>query len=185
MGNPGNVTYRAVFLDRDGVINRPIIRDGKPHAPASLAQFELLPGIAESLTSLKARGYLTLIVTNQPDVSRGTLQRESIDIIHEQLKKDLPLDGIFVCFHDDADRCDCRKPQPGLLFRAALELDIDLKCSFMVGDRWRDMEAGKRAGCRTFFIDWRYRDEPPSACDHRVNSLAEASAIILKRPAQP
>jgi len=179
------VSYPAVFLDRDGVINHPIIRDGKPHAPASLAEFELLPGVKESLASLKAQGYLTLIVTNQPDVPRGTAQRESIDAIHDQLKKDLPLDGIFACFHDDADRCGCRKPLPGLLFRAAREFNIDLKSSFMVGDRWRDMEAGKRAGCRTFFIDWRYRNEPPNACDHRVSSLAEASAMILRRVAQP
>jgi D-glycero-D-manno-heptose 1,7-bisphosphate phosphatase len=185
MGNPGNVSRPAVFLDRDGVINRPIVREGKPHAPLSLAEFELLPGVSESLASLRDQGYLILIVTNQPDVSRGNARRQSIDSIHDHLKKQLPLDGIFSCFHDEADNCDCRKPQPGLIFRAAREFDVDLKSSFMVGDRWRDIEAGKRAGCRTFFIDWQYREEPPNACDHRVSSLAEASAIILRPATQP
>jgi D-glycero-D-manno-heptose 1,7-bisphosphate phosphatase len=118
-------------------------------------------------------------VTNQPDVARGTSSRDLVDGIHERLKSTLDLDAIFTCFHDDADACDCRKPKPGLLYRAAKDLGIDLPSSFMVGDRWRDVEAGKRAGCRTFFVDCGYGERPPGSCDFRVGSLVEASRIIL------
>jgi D-glycero-D-manno-heptose 1,7-bisphosphate phosphatase len=102
-----------------------------------------------------------------------------VDSIHERLRSELDLDAILTCFHDTGDECDCRKPKPGLLLRAARDFNIDLSSSFMIGDRWRDVEAGKRAGCRTLFIDCRYDEEPPSACDFRVGSLIEASRIIL------
>lgn len=169
----------AVFLDRDGVINRALIRDGAPHPPASLRDLEILPYVPEALSALKARGYSLVVVTNQPDVARGTSSRELVDNIHERLKSTLDLDAIFTCFHDNADACDCRKPKPGLLYRAAHDLSIDLPSSFMVGDRRRDVEAGKRAGCRTFFVDRSYHERPPSSFDFRVGSLIEASRIIL------
>ena len=169
----------AVFLDRDGVINRAFIRDGAPYPPASLRDLEILPHVPEALSALRARGYSLVVVTNQPDVARGTASRELVDGIHERLKDELALDAIFTCFHDDADECDCRKPKPGLLFRAARDLGIDLTSSFMVGDRWRDVEAGRRAGCRTLFVDCGYRESPPRSCDFRVGSLLEASGIIL------
>ena len=176
------MTRPAVFLDRDGVINRALTRDGTPHPPASLQDLEILPHVPEALSALKAQGYSLVVVTNQPDVARGTSSRELVDSIHERLKGELGLDAIFTCFHDDADECDCRKPKPGLLFRAAHDLGIDLTSSFMVGDRWRDVEAGKRAGCRTFFVDCSYGERPPSSCDFRVGSLIEASRIILAQP---
>jgi D-glycero-D-manno-heptose 1,7-bisphosphate phosphatase len=179
MGIGGPVMRSAVFLDRDGVINRALIRDGTPHPPASLQDLEILPHVPEVLSALKAQGYSLVVVTNQPDVARGTSSRELIDSIHERLKSELDLDAIFTCFHDDADACDCRKPKPGLLYRAAHDLGIDLSSSFMVGDRWRDVEAGTRAGCKTFFIDCSYHERPPSSCDFRVGSLIEASRIIL------
>ena len=169
----------AVFLDRDGVINRALIRDGTPHPPASLQDLEILPHVPEALSALKAQGYSLVVVTNQPDVARGTSSRELVDSVHERLKSTLDLDAIFTCFHDNADACDCRKPKPGLLYRAAHDLGIDLPSSFMVGDRWRDVEAGKRAGCRTFFVDCSYHERAPSSCDFRVGSLIEASRIIL------
>jgi D-glycero-D-manno-heptose 1,7-bisphosphate phosphatase len=169
----------AVFLDRDGVINRAFTRGGIPYPPASLEDLELLPDVGEALRKLKTHGYRLVVVTNQPDVARGTSSRELVEAIHARLKLELGLDAIMSCFHDDADGCDCRKPRPGLLLRAALELGIDLDSSFMVGDRWRDVEAGRRAGCKTFFIDWGYAEKPPDSCDYRVESLAEASRIIL------
>ena len=169
----------AVFLDRDGVINRAAVRDGKPYPPASLRDLEILPHVPEALNAMKAKGYSLVVVTNQPDVARGTSSRELVDRIHERLKSELDLDAILTCFHDDADECDCRKPKPGLLFRAAADLGIELSSSFMVGDRWRDVEAGKRAGCRTCFIDCGYDERPPSSCDFRVGSLIEASRVIL------
>ena len=173
------MTRPAVFLDRDGVINRAFIRDETPCPPVSLRDLEILPQVPEALSALKAQGYSLVVVTNQPDVARGTASRESVDSIHERLKVELGLDAIFTCFHDDADECDCRKPKPGLLFRAAHDLGIDLTSSFMVGDRWRDVEAGRRAGCRTLFVDCSYRETSSSSCDFRVGSLLEASGIIL------
>jgi D-glycero-D-manno-heptose 1,7-bisphosphate phosphatase len=173
------MTRPAVFLDRDGVINRTLIRDGTPCPPVSLQDLEILPHVPEALSALKAHGFSLVVVTNQPDVARGTASRELVDSIHERLMGELDLDAILTCFHDDADECDCRKPKPGLLFQAAHDLGIDLSSSFMVGDRWRDVEAGKRAGCRTFFLDCGYREAPPRTCDFRVGSLLEASGIIL------
>jgi D-glycero-D-manno-heptose 1,7-bisphosphate phosphatase len=168
----------AVFLDRDGVINRAFTRAGTPHPPACLADLEILPNVVEALMELKAHGYWLVVVTNQPDVARGTSSRELVEAIHEHLKIELGLDAVFSCFHDDADRCDCRKPGPGLLLRAAQELGLALTSSFRVGDRWRDVEAGRRAGCRTFFIDRGYAEKSPDSCDYRVGSLAEAVRII-------
>jgi D-glycero-D-manno-heptose 1,7-bisphosphate phosphatase len=179
MGIVGQVKRSAIFLDRDGVINRAFIRNGTPHPPASLQDLEVLPHVPEALSALKAHGYSLVVVTNQPDVARGTSSRESVDSIHERLQSELDLDAILTCFHDNADECDCRKPKPGLLLQAAHDFDIDLASSFMIGDRWRDIEAGKRAGCRTLFVDWRYDEEPPGSCDFRVGSLIEASRIIL------
>jgi D-glycero-D-manno-heptose 1,7-bisphosphate phosphatase len=170
---------RAVFLDRDGVVNRAVVRDGRPYAPDSPADIEILPGVFDSIVALKRHGYSIFIVTNQPEVSRGGIRREIVERIHRLLSRELPVDGILACFHDDADGCDCRKPGAGLLLQAARDHALDLERSFMVGDRWRDIEAGKRAGCATFFIDHAYDEEPPTGYDHRVGSLAEACALIL------
>ena len=168
----------AVFLDRDGVINRPLLIQGRPLPPATLAEFELLPGVPPALEMLKSRGYWLIVVTNQPDVARGSGCRTTIDRMHEVLRQRLPLDAILTCFHDDAYGCECRKPRPGMLLRAAEDLDLDLARSFMVGDRWRDIEAGRRAGCGTFFVDRGYDEAAPSAFDYRVGSLPEAAGII-------
>jgi D-glycero-D-manno-heptose 1,7-bisphosphate phosphatase len=168
----------AVFLDRDGVINRPLLIRGRPLPPPTLAEFELLPGVPPALEMLKSRGYWLIVVTNQPDVARGSGCRTTIDRMHEVLRQRLPLDAILTCFHDDADGCECRKPRPGMLLRAAEDLDLDLARSFMVGDRWRDIEAGRRAGCGTFFVDRGYDEAAPSTFDYRVGSLPEAAGII-------
>jgi D-glycero-D-manno-heptose 1,7-bisphosphate phosphatase len=179
MGIREQMMRSAVFLDRDGVINRAFIRDGTPYPPASLRDLEILPHVPEALSALKAQGYSLVVVTNQPDVARGTASRKLVDSIHERLADELDLDAIFTCFHDDADECECRKPKPGLLFRAAHDLGIDLTSSFMVGDRWRDVEAGRRAGCRTLLVDCGYRESLSHSCDFSVGSLLEASEIIL------
>ena len=179
MGIGANMTRPAVFLDRDGVINRAFIRDGMPFPPQSLQDLEILPGVCDALVALKAHGYSIVVVTNQPDVARGTCSQEAIEGIHRRLKDELAIDAILTCFHDDSADCECRKPKPGLLLQAARNLGIDLSASFMVGDRWRDMEAGKRAGCRTFFVDRSYLERPPVAYDFRVGSLIEASTMIL------
>src|ERR1017187_1809436 len=145
---------RAVFLDRDGVINRAIVRDGKPYPPASLDELEILPGVPEALGLLKAAGFALIVVTNQPDVARGVQRREVVEAINATLGAQLPIDEFRVCYHDDRDQCPCRKPQPGLLTRAPL---YALDRSILVGDRWRDIEAGQRAGVQaTILIDYGY-----------------------------
>jgi len=141
-----NATARAVFLDRDGVLNRAIVRDGSPYPPAGIAEIELLPGTREACAALRAASYLLIVVTNQPDIARGKQNRETVDALNGWLQRELELDQIRVCPHDDRDACPCRKPAPGMLLEAARQLNIDLAASFMVGDRWRDVEAGKRAG---------------------------------------
>jgi len=172
---------RAVFLDRDGVINRAIVREGKPYPPATVEQTEILPDVHEALQRLKLHGYLLIVVTNQPDVARGTTTRENVEAINAFLGASLPIDEFRTCYHDSADGCDCRKPRPGSLLAAASRHGIDLGQSFMIGDRWRDVEAGQNAGCRTIFIDYGYNEKQPDAVDCRVSSLGAAADYILEK----
>jgi D-glycero-D-manno-heptose 1,7-bisphosphate phosphatase len=174
------VNKRAIFLDRDGVINRAFVRAGRPYPPTSLAELEVLPGVEDALHALKAAGYQLIVITNQPDVGRGTTTQESVDCIHAHLADSLPLDAIFMCPHDDGDSCACRKPLPGLITLAVDKLDLQPSASYVIGDRWRDMEAGRRAGCRTFFVDYGYDEQQPEDYDFRVNSLLDAAKIILE-----
>jgi len=175
------VTHRAVFLDRDGVINRASVRDGKPYPPSGPEELEILPGVPEALSRLSAAGFRLVVVTNQPDVARGRQSREMVEAIHKALRNELPIDEFRVCYHDDADRCSCRKPVPGMLLQAAVDLDLDLTASFLVGDRWRDVEVGKNAGCATVFIDYGYSERRPENPDKIVQSLLEAADWILDR----
>lgn len=173
--------YRAVFLDRDGVLNEAVIRDGKPYPPADLADLRVLPGTAEALARLRQHGFLLLAVTNQPDVARGAQQRDLIEAMNDRLRADLQLDGVLTCYHDDSDGCDCRKPRPGLMTHAAQQYGIDLRRSYLIGDRWRDIDAGADAGCRTVWIDRGYAERSPAAApDARVQSLPEAVEWILR-----
>ena len=165
----------AVFLDRDGVLNQAIVCNGKPGVPATLREFVIFPDAPARLEELRQRGFMLVVVTNQPDVARGRQSRENIEEMHTVLRKALPIDDILACFHDDADDCACRKPRPGLLLEAQRKHGIDLSRSFLIGDRWKDIDAGNSAGCRTVLIDYGY-DEPspvtsPSA---RVDSLTGA-----------
>ena len=169
---------RAVFLDRDGVINRAIVRDGVPFPPGKLDELEILPGVNEALKELHASDYLLIVVTNQPDVARGTAKKEDIEKMNYRLSTELPLDHIRTCYHDSSDNCLCRKPLPGAILEVAKELNIDLSKSFMVGDRWRDIEAGQRAGCKTFFLNYEYSERQPEMPDFIVTSLLEAQKII-------
>ena len=173
---------RAVFLDRDGVINRALIVDGKPYPPEPVSSYEILPGVPEALLQLKRAGFLTIVVTNQPDVARGKTSQASIEAMHAELQRDLAIDEILACYHD-GDVCDCRKPKPGALFDAARRHALDLTKSYMVGDRWRDIEAGQRAGCTCFFIDYAYTEREPAQPFQRVMSLAQAAEAIALRGA--
>lgn len=172
---------KAVFLDRDGVINRALVRDGKPYPPSNLAALEILPGVSQAMQSLHEAGWLLIVVTNQPDVARGTIPQADVEAINQYLHQCLPIDEFRTCYHDSGDGCDCRKPLPGALLAAAKAHSIDLAASYMVGDRWRDTEAGERAGCQTIFLDYGYSEKQPENFNHRVRSLLEAADIILGR----
>jgi D-glycero-D-manno-heptose 1,7-bisphosphate phosphatase len=164
------------------VINRAIVRDGKPYPPAGIEGLEVLPGVGASLERLKAAGYLLVVVTNQPDVARGTQSRAIVDAMHARLASELPIDDFRTCFHDDQDACGCRKPEPGLIVASARAHDVDLEASVVVGDRWRDIDAGRRAGCATVFVDHGYTERKPERPDAVVASLQEATEWILSRP---
>jgi len=170
---------RAVFLDRDGVINRSLVRKRKPFAPVTLEEFEIFPGVAEALLSLRRAGFLNIVVTNQPDIATGKQSPETLDAMHSVLMNQLAIDKIAVCMHVDADECVCRKPKPGLLLDAARELNIDLAESWMIGDRWRDVAAGQKAGCKCCFIDYNYDEKRPEKPYVAVKSLTEAVALIM------
>ena len=156
-----------------------MVREGRPYPPAKLDELEILPGVAEALLSLKAAGFLLVVVSNQPDVARGTVSQAAVEAINSEIAARLPLDRLVMCYHDSEDGCSCRKPRPGMLLSASSDLGLDLGRSFMVGDRWRDVEAGQHAGCRTFFIDYGYNERQPVSWDYRVKSLSEAAGIIL------
>jgi D-glycero-D-manno-heptose 1,7-bisphosphate phosphatase len=171
---------RAVFLDRDGVINRPILRDGKPYPPPSLADLRVLPGVREACQKLREAGFVLILVTNQPDIARGTRSAREVTEINSRLQRYLQFDDVRVCPHDDSERCQCRKPKPGLLLEAARTWNIDLASSFMVGDRWRDVQAGHTAGCQSIFVDHGYRERQPDGPFLRVHSLRQAAEWILR-----
>ena len=172
---------RAVFLDRDGVLVRAPVVEGKPRSIHRVEDLELEDGAFDACTALRDAGFLLVVVTNQPEIARGTLTREAVDAMHTRLTELLPLDGIRVCPHDDADECACRKPKPGMLVDAAREHGIALERSFLVGDRWRDVEAGRRAGCTCVFLDRQYSEPMRVRPDVTVRSLGEAVAWILAR----
>jgi len=172
---------RAVFLDRDGVINEALVKDGKPYPPEGLSQLRILPGVREALLKLRQKGFLNLVVTNQPDVARGKTPKKTVNAIHKKLATELALDGFYACWHDDKDNCDCRKPKPGLLELAAQEHQVILKASYMVGDRWRDVDAGKMAGCQTIFLDYGYAEKRPDHPDFTCESLKEAVGWIEQK----
>ena len=156
------MSLRAVYLDHDGVLNRAVVRDGKPYPPATPAELEMLPGVPEALAGLRSAGFRLAVVTNQPDVGRGVTQIETVKAIHARMAAVLPLDAIEVCLHDGHEACDCRKPKPDMLLRDGAAHGIDMSRSFMVGDRWRDIDAGAAAGCRTILIDAGYDERAPT-----------------------
>lgn len=174
----------AVFFDRDGVLNHAVIRAGKPYPPQDLSEFRIVDRAREELFRLKALGFLLVVVTNQPDIARGTQTQGRVDEMNEKLRRELPVDDILACPHDSKDGCRCRKPSPGLLEHAAGRFGIDLQKSFLIGDRWRDIDAGHAAGCTTVMIDYGYREQNPTKEPAlRAHSLAEAVSFIADQRA--
>ncbi len=174
------LSRQAIFLDRDGVLNKAIVRGGVPFPPASVNQLEILPGVEEACKALRVTRAYLFCVTNQPDVARGTTTRDAVDAINAAIQSKLSLDALVACYHDDADRCECRKPAPGMIRRLAQEFDVDPVYSVMVGDRWRDIEAGKRAGCATVLIGDGYGEGRASCPDATFATLSIAVPWIIE-----
>jgi D-glycero-D-manno-heptose 1,7-bisphosphate phosphatase len=179
LSNEAKVFRKAVFLDRDGVLNEVAMGSGKPRSPSSLKEFRIVPHAREALLRLKAAGYLLILITNQPEVARGTQQRDFVEDLHRRLRTSLELNDVRVCFHDDEHRCQCRKPEPGLLLLAAKDWNIQMSKSYMIGDRWKDVEAGRRAGCRTVLLHRPYNTQDDAAGGHCALSFESAVEWVL------
>ncbi len=171
---------KAVFLDRDGVLNRSTLLNGVPKPPSTLEEVELLEGVVEAIQILRSHDYLPVVVTNQPDVGRGLVTKAQVEAINLHIGAVTKIEHFYTCFHDDSDFCECRKPAPGLIYLAARELDICVEHSYMVGDRWRDVCAGQLAGCKTFFLDHGYTETKPKMPYIRVSSLLEAVNLMVR-----
>jgi D-glycero-D-manno-heptose 1,7-bisphosphate phosphatase len=171
---------RAVFLDRDGVINRAFLVNGVPTPARSRDELEILPKVEEALNILRGLEFEIIVVTNQPDVTRDLLSKDVVESLHKSLESELGIKHFYTCFHDDVDNCLCRKPKPGLLELAASDLGINLKQSYMIGDRWRDISAGQSAGCTCFFVDYSYSEKVPKMPYVKVSSLFDAVQMILE-----
>jgi D-glycero-D-manno-heptose 1,7-bisphosphate phosphatase len=173
---------KTVFLDRDGVLNSVYMLGKIPTPPKRLEEVRILPGAREAIKLLIENFFEIVIVSNQPDVARGSVTKESVLNINAYLSHELGIRSFYTCFHDENDGCDCRKPKPGLILKAAQDLNLDLPKSFMVGDRWRDILAGQAAGCSCFFIDYGYEEKSPVSPFKKVSSLLEAVHLILENP---
>jgi D-glycero-D-manno-heptose 1,7-bisphosphate phosphatase len=175
------VRRRAVFLDRDGVLNEPVVVAGRPLPPDSVADLVLAPGVVEACAELRRAGFLLILVTNQPDIARGTRDRAAVDAINDELRRRLGLDDVLMCPHDDGDDCACRKPRPGMILEGAARWGVGLPASVMVGDRWRDVEAGRGAGCRTVLLARDYDERRARGADLVADTLAEAVPWIVEQ----
>jgi len=167
---------KAIFLDRDGVINKVLLNNGKPFSPRKFEEFELLPEVEKVLNSFKDIGFINIVITNQPDIARGLMRMKELDKMHLLIRKRLPVEDILVCPHDDIHDCNCRKPKPGMIIEAAERRSINLKKSFLIGDTWKDIEAGKAAGCKTILIDMPYNKDVQ--VDFRVDGLPSVVKLI-------
>lgn len=174
-------SQRGVFLDRDGILNEVVERDRKPFPPMKLDEVRLIEGARLAVSSLRLAGFVTICVTNQPDVARGVMDRRTADAINNYVASELRVDDLIACFHDDSDGCTCRKPLPGMLIEAAARWSLRLEESYLVGDRWRDIDAGTAAGCRTVLVDRGWAERSPAGTPTaRARSPLEAARWILR-----
>lgn len=173
---------KAVFLDRDGVVNQSKLVDGVPKPPTNVDEVVIIVGVIEAVKLLKSRNFIPIVVTNQPDVARGVTTQTQVEAINTYIGVTTKIEYFYTCFHDDIDMCDCRKPEPGLIKRAVTDLNLDISNSYLVGDRWRDIEASQKAGCQAFFIDYSYQEKSPEMPFTRVSSLLEAVQIMIGEP---
>lgn len=169
---------KAVFFDRDGVVIEPKIINRKPYPVNNLGQVHIYCGMRDTMAILMKMGYLVFIITNQPDVSRKTQSIETVNEINQFLLDNLPIDDIFMCIHSDEDKCECRKPKPGLLLQAKEKYDIDFSKSFLIGDRWKDIDAGYAVGCTTILIDRNYKEKWSFNTDFVIKDISEILEVI-------
>jgi len=143
---------RAVFVERDGILNE--VRPGPKNqiAPLTMEEFKVNKAAEPCLRKLKAAGFVVIVTTNQPGLSRGYQSRRELDRMHDVIKRGFPLDDIMVCPHDEADHCPCRKPRPGLLIEAAFKWHLNLDHSYVISDKWQDAEAARTAGCTSLLL---------------------------------
>ena len=172
---------KAVFLDRDGVINKTIIIDGKSYAPRLLKDFKIFPKVKSDVKKLKNNGFKVFVITNQPDIGNKLLKKKTLNEMHSLLKTKVSIDKIYYCPHTRSDRCKCRKPKPGMIIKASNDSNIYLKESYMVGDRKIDIDAGLKAGCKTIFVNNNYYEKKPTKQEKTVKSLHAAVRYILKK----
>jgi D-glycero-D-manno-heptose 1,7-bisphosphate phosphatase len=168
----------AVFLDRDGVLNALVPRDGRMVSPRSVDDFVLFDDVPGAVRRLRERGVLVFVTTNQPDIARGQLSPDALTEMTAVLRDAIAPDEVLVCTHDDGDGCECRKPAPGMMIDLATRWGVDLASSFVVGDSWRDIEAGRRAGCRTVLVDRGDAAAGGAIADLTVRTLSDAVAHI-------
>lgn len=166
-----------MFLDRDGVLNEIVYRQGVPGSPRTLAEFSLVKGAALAIGRLKGAGFRVFVVTNQPDIARRKMAPEALSAMTALVAAAIKPDEVLVCPHDDQANCECRKPKPGMLVDIGRRWEVRLRASYIIGDTWRDIEAGKRAGCRTILLVRDYNEGV--IADLRVTDLDQAVTYVL------
>jgi len=169
---------KAFFFDRDGILNKVILKKNKPYAPLFPHQLNKNYEILKLIKILKKKKFKLIVITNQPDIKSGKLSKHSLKIINSEIKFFFSIDEIIVCHHDKFDKCDCRKPKIGMIKRAEKKWKLDLKKSFLIGDRWRDIKAGNSAGCKTIYIDYMYDERKPKKADYKFTTIEEMVAKI-------
>lgn len=177
---------RAVFFDRDGVLNDIVLRGQQRGvgSPRDLAELSIVPEAAQAIARLRNCGFHVFVVTNQPELARGTLREDALKEINAAIAAALQIDDWRICPHDDQHQCSCRKPAPGMVLDLAAQWDIVLSSSYFIGDTWKDVATGAAAGCRTVLIRRYYSGDGPPP-DHSVETLREAVDLILSEHGEP
>jgi len=168
---------KAVFLDRDGVINEVLVKNDRAYSPRRFEEFKFIENVYELIRKIKEAGFLSIVVTNQPDIARGKMEISELERMNKAVRDKLPIDDNLVCMHDDIDNCSCRKPKPGMIFKAAKKYEIEIETSFLIGDGWRDMMAASNAGCKGILLKASYNTGVD--CFKRVENLKTAIDTIV------
>jgi D-glycero-D-manno-heptose 1,7-bisphosphate phosphatase len=170
---------KAIFFDRDGVLNKTLLKNGKPYAPRNIKDFKIISDAYSILSYLKSLNYLMFVVTNQPDVGNGYMDKIIVEEMHEMILDQLPIQEIFTCYHSQKDNCSCRKPKTGMLEKAHKKFNLNIKDCFIVGDRFSDIEAGQKFKFQTVMIGTGYGEKPLAKPDFNIDKLEDLRSIIF------